>query len=297
MPDMLTETLLEMRYFQPMVDAFASKYGANTFQLLKPSPQDECWLGFDQGWLKTTLTTREIQDSIRSAISSSSAKVAHLFLGFFLQFKKVEQMKNRTEYIPVNYQTPYYRSKIDTKPNKRSGICQHETLVRLHGIQNAKVSYVCPMMLLPFDIYKPACLDDLRIVPISTAPKSIRPRQFHQIVFSVPSDRKPMWCSEPTEGVAMSFDEWLESTDSPQPVGGEQIINQMSQIRSEVLTFWSKHPPELPLEESASQGLRELRDEQGRRELQAGEPGLDWRNPIPNSYTILHLEIPQRCTG
>ena len=50
---MVTEALLEMHYLKSMVNLFSNTFGRKFLKLLKPSPQNESWVGFDQGWVST----------------------------------------------------------------------------------------------------------------------------------------------------------------------------------------------------------------------------------------------------
>ena len=75
MAEMLTEALLEMYFFRAQVQHFENLFGANFIKLLKPSPQREAWIGFDQGWVHTSLTTGELLDHLKGAIHSHASSV------------------------------------------------------------------------------------------------------------------------------------------------------------------------------------------------------------------------------
>ena len=47
MSDEITEALLELHYHRAIVDLFAHFFGAGFMRMLKPSTQQEMWVGFD----------------------------------------------------------------------------------------------------------------------------------------------------------------------------------------------------------------------------------------------------------
>ena len=126
--------------------------------------------------------------------------------------------------MPSSFYTPYYRSRLSLKPNKTTGISQHETLLRLKDIQNSAVFYVCGMVFSQEDIWKPADIDDLRFVDIKTAPKGWATNASHFLCFQDSTDQIPMWCSEPTPGLAYSMSDLFENELLPRRLEAEEAI-------------------------------------------------------------------------
>jgi hypothetical protein len=85
MSKLITEALLESYFLQAQVKHFESFLGANFVQLFKPSAQREAWVGFDQGWVRISLSEEEFYKSLKEAIRSEATSVAHFYLGYFLQ--------------------------------------------------------------------------------------------------------------------------------------------------------------------------------------------------------------------
>lgn len=222
----INEALLEMHFHSAVVSHFSNIYGASFLRLLKPVPQKESWVGFDQGWVYTTVSNAILMKSLRDAIESSATTVSKFYIGYFLQFKVVQKMVSSSKLMPSGFATPYFRSELSLNPNKTTGISQHETLTRLSGINNASVSYACGMLFDLEEIYKQPNLTNLRCVPIVTAPSGWTTNQRHFIAFRNISDTAPMWCSDPVEGVSMSFDEWAspDSRYGPKTLTPEQIL-------------------------------------------------------------------------
>ncbi len=84
----ITETLLEMYYFSALRDYFCELLGEDDLRMLKPSPNREKWLGFDQGWVKAKKTGLPLEKDLKSFIHSDR-KPLDVFRAFFLQFKVV----------------------------------------------------------------------------------------------------------------------------------------------------------------------------------------------------------------
>ncbi len=227
MPDIITEALLEMYFFRAMVEHFRTIYGGNFLRLLKPSNQQEAWIGFDQGWVHSTLSTKELLGELQQAIQSQEDVVDYFYLGYFLQFKKVERMTQRSKYMPAAYDPPYLRSRLSLKPNRRTGLSQHETLLRLSNISYTSVCYACGMLFTLDDIYEDPDLDRLVCVDISSSPKGWATNQDHFITFQNEADRSALWCSEPTPGMAFGFREWAfpHSDIAPRKLSAKQILN------------------------------------------------------------------------
>ncbi len=225
MSEVVNEALLEMYFLQALIEDYSKKYGVKFLKLLKPSPQNETWVGFDQGWVHTSLSMSELYEELKENIRSVSIVSKHLFLGFFLQFKIVDRIKKSSSLMPSGYRTPYYRSELSLKPNERTGLSQHETLLILSRIKNANVFYACGMLFEINQIYSKPDIADLRMVPINTAPVGWNTNERHFITFQAPNDPGPWWCSKPSEGVSYSVDQWFSKDIGigPKPMNAEEI--------------------------------------------------------------------------
>ena len=115
-------------------------------------------------------------------------------------------------------------------------LSQHETLIRLHEIQNADVSYACPMLFTEDDLHREPSLDDVQVVSVSTAPPGYLTTERHFVAFRAKDDPAPVWCSEPIPGRALSLAEWfrslrLEFMSSAQLLEWLQEISLAVQVR------------------------------------------------------------------
>ncbi len=171
MAEIITETLLEMHFHKAIVDYFKNMYGVNFLKLLKPSTQQEAWVGFDQAWAFTSVTTSELFAELKQSVLKKNDSVKSLYFGYFLQFKPVQQINRQSKNMPSTYDTPYFRSELSLKPNKTTGLSQHETLLRVLNIKNAAVAYACAMLFSLEEIYNEPNLDDIQCVDITTSPK------------------------------------------------------------------------------------------------------------------------------
>jgi hypothetical protein len=216
-----------MRYFQPLVEHFRTLYGGTFLTLLKPSPQQEAWVGFDQGWARTTVTTHQLFQNLSQAVHANSSTVSDFYLGFFLQFKVVDRMVRKSKVMPDNYVTPYLRAALSLEPNQRTGLSQHETLLRLANVPNASVFYTCPMLFDIADIWRAPTIDDLRFVGIKTAPSGWATNQQHYIMFQDETDLQPLWKSEPVKTKAFSTKQWSDPDNDtgPRKLTGKQLAS------------------------------------------------------------------------
>jgi hypothetical protein len=235
---MINEALLEMRYFKPLVDHFSALYGGNFLTLLKPSPQNEAWVGFDQGWARTTLTSSSLLQELRRSVQNNATVTRDFFFGYFLQFKVVDRMVRRSKVIPDNYVTPYLRAVLSLEPNPTTGLSQHETLLRLSNIVNASVYYACPMLFEIADIWRDASIDDIRLVSIRTSPPGWATNTKHYIMFQDENDTWPIWKSESIKTRAVTVEEWssLADTESaPHMLAGNQLADLIESTLSTIL--------------------------------------------------------------
>lgn len=223
---MITEVLLEMHFHRAIVERFAQLFGANFLRLYKPSPRQEAWIGFDQGWAYSSISDDKFISDLQRAIHTESTQVDNFYLGFFLQFKKVDIIRKRRRYYPHHYYSPFFRVELDLTPNETTGISQHHTLLRLRNILNAYVAYACPMFFEIDDIYHPPDLTKLRIKSLTNAPNDWKPGTSHFICFQKQDDFSPLWLSKPVEGKAYSFDEWASGNleESPKKLNAKEIL-------------------------------------------------------------------------
>ena len=98
----VTEALLEMHFHRAILECFKDIYGANFLRLLKPSAQNEAWVGFDQGWSHTGLSNAQLLEELKQAVASGKASVPSFYVGYFMQFKTVQHMHKRTKYAPAS---------------------------------------------------------------------------------------------------------------------------------------------------------------------------------------------------
>ncbi|MBD2296857.1 hypothetical protein H6G06_26120 [Anabaena sphaerica FACHB-251] len=57
-----------MHFHRAIVKNYEKRFGAKFLRLLKPSPQKEAWVGFDQGWTKSGVKTRYGQNLSRRKV-------------------------------------------------------------------------------------------------------------------------------------------------------------------------------------------------------------------------------------
>ncbi|WP_157817974.1 hypothetical protein [Candidatus Thiodictyon syntrophicum] len=227
----LPESLIEMHFHSALISYYSKKFSGKFIRLYKPVPQKEAWVGFDQGWTSSDLSELELFASLKAAIASQAKSINKFYLGEFLQFKVVDTVTRASKRMPAGFSTPYFRSELSLKPNKSTGISQHETLLRLKAIAKTAVFYTCGMVFEEADIWKPADLSALRFVDIQTAPPGWATNEDHFIVFRNSTDSTPMWCSEPLPGISFSIEELAERQLLPLPLDGAaaaQLIQDSS---------------------------------------------------------------------
>ncbi len=120
--DDITETLLEMHFHRAIVKCFEDTFGAKFLRLLKPSTQMEAWVGFDQGWSRTKLTNADLFSQLKSSIAAGSTAVDKFFLGYFMQFKAVQEMRRLSKYAPATFSAPYLRVELSLEDNPTTGL-------------------------------------------------------------------------------------------------------------------------------------------------------------------------------
>lgn len=220
----LTEALLEMHFHPALLKLFEGHFGRKFLRILKPSQNREAFLGFDQGWVRTNIPLAVFRKELEDAILSNAPKLEPLYVGYFLQFKRIHECKTRRNPKPPQFGVPYLRAELDLRPNKTTGRSQHETLLRLQAVAQCDVNYACPMILDEDAIYDDPNIDDLRIVPLCDAPTGYASNERHFICFQHRSDAQPQWCSEPVPGRSWSTREWLNSDRGPRQFSPKELL-------------------------------------------------------------------------
>lgn len=236
MSEALTEALMEMHFHSAIKDMFESTFGAKFFRLLKPSQQKEAWVGFDQGWVRTTVDATSFYNDLRDKISNESVE-GNFYLGYFLQFKIVNKILRSSQTKPSAYTVPYYRVKLSLDANRTTGLSQHETLLRLSDIRNAQVYYACPMIFDWDEIYSEPDLRKLAMVSISSSPRGWATGNSHYITFQEPYDDSPLWCSEPAKGSAITCQDWIKSLLNKHiamKLSGKQVLDLIRDVQNKL---------------------------------------------------------------
>lgn len=205
---MITEALLEAHYLKALQAAFKDFFGGPC-QLIKPSQQQEAWLGFDQGYAVSSFTTTELQQWLAGMVQNPGPQPP-VFMGFFLQFKVVHELAKSSKHTPAAWPVPHYRSELSLRPNKTTGLSQHESLVKLDGIGGARAYYACPMLFSSDEVWNDPDLAAVPFVPLAGAPAGWLSTEPHFLYFRTKQDLSPIWKSEPVQGKAIGFQAWLE---------------------------------------------------------------------------------------
>ncbi len=63
----INETVLEMHYHKPLFELISKNLGLGTgsFNFYKYSPQRECFVGFDQAFIKSELTEQQMFNALK----------------------------------------------------------------------------------------------------------------------------------------------------------------------------------------------------------------------------------------
>lgn len=80
------------------------------------------------------------------------------------------------------------------------------------------------MLFSQDELWPPVELSALRFVDIQTAPQGWVTNESHFIVFQAPDDPTPMWCSDPTPGIALSMGERAERHLLPPALAAEEVL-------------------------------------------------------------------------
>lgn len=220
--DPITESLLEMHFHSALVELFEEAFEARVIRIYKPSTNREVWLGYDQAWVRTELTQREFEDHLAASLHGGPP-FPQRFIGYFLQFKRVERMVRRSRFTPAGFPDEYYRAELSASVNPHTQLSQHATLLRLQQFEASDVNYACPMLFGPDAMYDKPNLDRLRLVPLRGAP-TYTDDERHFIAFRSEGDPVPVWCSEPVDAKSVTVGEWVFSDGGPRARDGREMI-------------------------------------------------------------------------
>lgn len=208
------ESTLEAHFHKPLMELFRTTFGlgrGGSMNYYKYSPQRECFVGFDQAFVQTELSEEDFFNLLRGAANNSYQLPQNAqFLGYYLQYKVVSEMKTRSLYTPNAIRSmPHFRVNLDTTRNYNTGRSQHETLYNLSRNRGALVYYACPMVFDKEDLYGDADLDRLVLGDLNTCPSAYTDQERHFIYFDSPN-QNPLWCSNPIEGKFIRIKEFAQ---------------------------------------------------------------------------------------
>lgn len=196
-----------MHFHYPLIELFRNTLGLGdgAFNFYKYSPQRECFVGFDQAFVKTELSEDELFDELKSSALNNGYSLSNFFIGLFLQYKVVKELTRRSRHTPSQIKSnPHYRVSLDTIKNANSGFSQHELLYNLNKNIGALVYYACPMIFDRSELYNPSVNFKLmRLANLTDCPSPYSDNENHFIYFKNP-ESVPIWCSEPTEGTVVT---------------------------------------------------------------------------------------------
>lgn len=235
----INETVLEMHFHHPLLDLFRNTLGLGKgkFNFYKYSPQKECFVGFDQAFVKTDLSEAELFKELKASATENGYKLTNFFVGLFLQYKVVKELQRRSRVTPPQIiASPHYRVSLDTKKNINTGVSQHELLYNLKKNKGALVYYACPMIFEHSELYcRKVDLKNLRLADVSTCPSIYSDNDSHFVYYSDVSS-SPIWCSEPVEGKAISPKEMVQKIG--QDITREEFRESQFELLDELQTSY-----------------------------------------------------------
>jgi hypothetical protein len=231
----ITEATLEMHFHASLMKLFRETYGlgsSGTIEFFKYSPQLEKFIGFDQAYVRTELSEAQLFKELQTSASTENYKLKRILIGYFLQFKVVKRLVNKSHSMPTGFSAPYYRSDLDTHRKAANFPSQHELLYSLASNPGAMVYYACPMIFDKADLYRPeADLDQLVLADVGSAPSPYIDNERHFVCFQNISSQ-PTWCSEPIEGKGITSAAFVERL-----VSAARSEEQSQGNRDQVLAF------------------------------------------------------------
>jgi len=226
----ICEATLEMHFHAAIQSAIRDTIGlgsAGTVNFYKYSTRIEKFIGFDQAYVRSELSPRELKNVIEDMVSNPNGNGIRKVSGYFLQFKVVERKKIKSGATPPGFNTPYLRSKLATRRDARGGYSQHQVLRRLAANSGAIVYYACPMIFDREELYIPNVDTDLlRLVELSTGIGEFDDNLNHSICFQDTSG-DPYWCSEPQKGIRRKLNELAAQVASATNAVGENRVSHL----------------------------------------------------------------------
>ena len=209
----MNETVLEMHFHNALMELVRTTLGlgAGRFNFYKYSPQKECFVGFDQAYVRTNLSEDDLFNQLRTDAINNGYSLSNFFIGLFLQYKVVKSVGKSTRTTPRTIRSrPYLRVSIDTHKNDRTGFSQHELLFNLSRNNGAFVYYACPMIFEREQLYRqPADLSLLRLIDLTSCPSDYPDNESHFIFFDN-INSIPFWRSDPVQGEVLSPSELFQ---------------------------------------------------------------------------------------
>jgi len=252
----INETVLEMHFHRALMTLVKKKLGLGEgaqFNFYKYSPQLEKFVGFDQAFVMSQLSDRDLFKLLKEASQHSNYAVTPTVVGIFLQFKVVQRMDRRYRKNPPPVtSSPYFRVPLYTARKSSSDKSQHELLYNLSKNNNgAFVYYVCPFLFDKSELYSLVNLSNLRMATLDSCPSDYTDNDKHYIFFDSPSSQ-PVWKSEPVDGEAISADGMAQQIANyikgVSPEQSESTLHHM-------LDKMAKEVQELPEESEAVSSL------------------------------------------
>jgi hypothetical protein len=253
MGNKITETTLEMHYHKPLMDAFKACYGVGPtghFSFYKYSQQKEKFIGFDQAYVRTELDDDKFYEEIKKAAAGSTTTPK--YVGYFLQFKVVEQKINRRKSIPkeITNSPPFFAVTLSTKRDTEGNFSQHELLRNIQASSpSAFVYYACPMLFDKLDLYvDDPDLNQLRLIDVRSAVSDFRDNEPNHHIYFKDKTSNPVWCSEPTDGTVWTVEQMFDRMRNDETSSQEQARILVSAIERTAPPM-SKEKEELKLSE------------------------------------------------
>lgn len=219
----------------------------------KYSQRNECFVGFDQGYISSQLSHEEMFNLLKDSSQNDNYRLHNRFFGYFLQYKVVKEMQRFSKNTPRDKITsiPHYRVKLDTKSNKLTGLSQHEQLYNLSRNLGALVYYACPMIFNREELYESANLERLKLIEVDDRCPASTLSGEHHIYFSDPASI-PHWCSEAVstkfqniEDLQSKIKDNLSNENAEFNDNFQKILNKPEEFKKyylhKLLWFWLKN--------------------------------------------------------